>query len=551
MNDTQATNSARPLDKAQGRPLRQAQGRPNIVLILVDDMGFSDIGCYGSEIPTPNIDRLARGGVVFSQMYNCARCCPTRASLLTGLYPHQAGVGQMTGGLPDPAYQGYLNGSCVTIAEALQRGGYRTYMSGKWHVGGPYTPRDPSSWTPGDATHPVPVQRGFDEHYGMLNGAGSYFNPPTLIHNDRFVAPEADGWYFTDAISDQAARMIDDAARRAEPFFLYVAYTAPHWPLHAPAEAVARHRGRYACGWDAIRTTRHERLKGSGLLDASWPISPRDPDAPPWADVPGKDLQDARMAVYAAQVEIMDAGVGRILAALERSGTLGNTMVIFLSDNGGCHEFLPPGNRWVDALNTGTPDGRPMRMGNLPDVLPGPAETYQSYTLPWANASNTPFRLHKHWVHEGGIATPLIVQYPGVAEAGSVSHAVSHVIDVMPTCLDAAGVAYPDQHAERGVTPCEGRSMMPFVRGQADPGGRIVYWEHEGNRAVRDGRWKLVNRYNGRPGPWELYDMIADRTELTDLAAAKPDKLRELAGLHESWSARVGVVPWEQITRRR
>jgi len=524
--------------------------RPNIVLILVDDMGFSDIGRYGSEIDTPNLDRLARGGVVFSQMYNCARCCPTRASLLTGLYPHQAGVGQMMSNLGDPAYQGYLNDSCVTIAEALRAGGYRTYMSGKWHVGGPYSVREPDTWSPGDATHPTPMQRGFDEYYGMLSGAGSYFRPPTLMHNGTWIEPDGDGWYFTDAISDHAARMIDHAASREEPFFLYVAYNAPHWPLHAPADAVAKHRGRYAGGWDALRTARHERMRASGLMDPKWPISPRDPNAPPWSDVPDRDLQDARMAVYAAQLDIMDAGVGRLLSALERTGVAENTMVIFLSDNGGCHEFLTPRNRWVDTLNTGTPGGGPMRMGNLPDVLPGPADTYQSYTLPWANASNTPFRLHKHWVHEGGIATPLIVHLPGVAAAGTVSHAVSHVVDILPTCLDAAGVAYPAEHDGRAVTPAAGRSLLPFVRGEADRDRRIVYWEHEGNRAVRDGRWKLVNRYNGSPGPWELYDMVADRTELNDLAAAKDEQVRELAALYDQWAARCGVVPWERISRR-
>jgi arylsulfatase len=257
------------------------------------------------------------------------------------------------------------------------------------------------------------------------------------------------------------------------------------------------------------------------------------------------------MAVYAAQLDIMDQGVGRILAALERSGIDDDTMVMFLSDNGGCHEFITPGSRWVGTLNTGTRGGRPMTMGNLPDVLPGDASTYQSYTLPWANASNTPFRLHKHWVHEGGIATPLIVRYPGVAKAGRITHAVSHVIDVLPTCLDAAGVAYPEQFDGRRITPAAGRSMMPFIRGEEDRDGRIVYWEHEGNLAVRDGRWKLVSKFtDGREGPWELYDTIEDRTELNDLAAAKGDTVREMSALHDRWSAAIAVVPWQQLIQR-
>jgi len=535
------------------------RARPNIVLIMVDDMGFSDIGRYGSEIATPHLDRLAQGGVAFSQMYNCARCCPTRASILTGLLPHQAGVGGMTGDMGTPAYQGYLNDRCVTVAEALKAAGYRTYMSGKWHCGGPYDVRRPETWAPGDATHPTPNTRGFDEYYGMLSGAGNYFAPPTLIHNDTWAAPEGDGWYFTDAISDHAVRMIEDAARHrdapddaaATPFFLYVAYTAPHWPLHAPAETIERYRGTYACGWDAVRTRRHETLKAGGLLDPAWPISPRDDAAGPWDDVPDKDLEDARMAVYAAQVDRMDQGVGLILDALDRLGIADDTMVLFLSDNGGCHEFLGPDAAWCRRLNTPLPGGREVRMGNLPGVYPGPADTYQSYQLPWANASNTPFRLFKHWVHEGGIATPLIVRYPGVAAAGAISHAVSHVIDVLPTCLDAAGATYPAEHDGREITPTPGRSMMPFLRGEADRDGRVVYWEHEGNLAVRRGRWKLVAKFDrGRTGPWELYDMVADRTELHDLAAAKADVAGELAALHGEWCDRIGAVPWERLTRR-
>ena len=530
----------------------QARPRPNIVLIMVDDMGYSDIGCYGGEIRTPQLNRLARGGVSFSQMYNCARCCPTRASILTGLYPHQAGVGGMTNEREFAGYRGYLNDSCVTIAEALKAGGYRTYMSGKWHCGGAYVPREPETWTPGDAKHPTPVTRGFDEHFGMLAGAGSYYAPPTLCHNDTFIKPD-EGFYFTDAISGHAVRMIGLAPAHDEPFFLYVAYTAPHWPLHAPPEDIGRYRGRYAGGWDAARTARHERLKAAGLLDARWPISPRDPEAPPWDDVTDKDMQDHRMAVYAAQIDRMDQGVGRILDKLDELGIADDTMVMFLSDNGGCHEFLDPESPWMDRLNTSAPDGRPMRMGNLPDVEPGPAETYQSYQRPWANVSNTPFRLHKHWVHEGGIATPLIVRWPGVAEGGGISHAIGHVIDVLPTCLDAAGVPYPEQYAGRPVTPAAGRSMMPFVRGQSDRGGRIVYWEHEGNLAVRDGRWKLVAKFDSdrrATAPWELYDMIADRTELNDLAAAIPDTVARLAALHARWAHSIGVVPWERLIQR-
>ena len=524
--------------------------RPNIVLILVDDMGFSDIGCYGSEIRTPTLDRLAAGGVRFSQFYNCARCCPTRASILTGLYPHQAGVGHMVGDRHvGPAYQGFLRDDCVTVAEVLRAAGYRTLMSGKWHVGGGYTGNRPETWRPGEPRHPIPVQRGFDRHYGMLGGAGSYFHPPYMIDDDRLIDPgRQPGYYLTDAISEQAVAMIDDAVARQQPFFLYAAYTAPHWPLHAWPDDIERYRGRYARGgWDAVRTARHEQLKAAGLLDPRWPISPRDEQAPPWPDVPAKQWEDLRMAVYAAQVDRMDQGVGRIVAALEANGVMDNTLILFLSDNGGCAEFVAEdtGTPQPHRYNIPTPDGRPIRVGNTPRIDPGPDDTFASYDLPWANASNTPFRLYKHWVHEGGIATPMIAHWPGVAAAGAAAHAPCHVIDIMATCLDAAGIEHPAEFEGHPVTPIEGESFLPAIRGQRWARQRAICWEHEGNRAVRLDHWKLVSKY---PGPWELYDMSTDRTELDDLSGRNPGKLRELTALYDAWAPRVGVVPWEQLT---
>ena len=524
--------------------------RPNIVLILVDDMGFADIGCYGSEIDTPNLDRLARGGMRFTQMYNCARCCPTRASILTGLYPHQAGVGDMVGNDRVPQYQGYLRDDCVTIAEALRPAGYRALMSGKWHVGGPYNTQQPATWTPGDATHPTPVQRGFDEHWGTLCGAGSYYNPPTLIHNDRFIRPEAEDFYLTDAISDNAAEMIARAAGQKSPFFLYVAYTAPHWPLHAPADDVAKYRGRYAKGWDAVRTARHETLRGEGIVDAKWPISPRDEDVPAWADVPDPDYQDALMAAYAAQIDRMDQGIGRIVAKLDQLGIADETLVLFLSDNGGCHEYIRAGSNWAARLAVTTRDGRCVRMGDLPGVMPGPEDTYQSYNRPWANVSNTPFRLFKHWVHEGGIATPLIACWPGHVPAGVITGQLAHVIDVLPTCLDAAGAAYPTQRDDQAVTPAEGISLLPTLTGRRGEVERTIFWEHEGNRAVRCGDWKLVSQA-AADGRWELYDMRQDRTELHDLAESNAPMARQLQQRYGAWAERIGVVDWAQIRRGR
>ena len=320
--------------------------RPNIVLILADDMGFSDLGCYGSEIPTPNLDRLAARGVRFTQMYNFARCCPSRAALLTGLNPHQAGIGHMTGGIPGPVqyqeYQGFLRLDCVTVAQVLQSSGYRTSMSGKWHVGD--NPADP-----GGPDMASPRKRGFDRVFGIAGGCGNYYFCDSLWNDDDIVESEPD-FYLTDAISDNAVKMIEESAALGEPFFQYVAYTAPHWPLHAPEEAVARHIGKYRKGWDALRTARHEEMKGLGILDSRWDISPRDEDVAPWGDVSDNEWEDLRMAVYAAQVEIMDQGIGRIVSRLESLGVLDDTLVMFLSDNGGCAEFLQedptlPGHR--------------------------------------------------------------------------------------------------------------------------------------------------------------------------------------------------------------
>jgi len=528
-------------------PTQTATDRPNIILILADDMGFADIGCYGSEIRTPNLDALAGNGVRFSQMYNCARCCPTRASLLTGLYPPQAGVGHMVKDRGvGPAYQGYLRHDCVTMAEALKGAGYRTYLSGKWHVGGPYAAHRPDSWMPGDPTHPVPVQRGFDQHYGPLGGATNYFHPTAMVNNDTLIPSGEFGndYYLTDAISTRARTMIDDAVSHNAPFFLYVAYTAPHWPLHAWEEDTARYQGRYRDGgWDQLRTARHEQLKASGIVDADWPISPRDERAPPWQSVADADWEDRRMAVYVAQVDRMDQGIGRILSRVREHGLGENTIVVFLADNGGCAEFLKEDDTdgHPGCYGVPTPDGRPVHVGNTPRVVPGSDQTFASYDLPWANASNTPFRLYKHWVHEGGIATPMIVYWPGGRLSDHIVHEPCHVIDLMPTLLEVAGATCPGEYRGQPIQPLEGVSLLPLLRDQRFDRGRPLFWEHEGNRAVRDGQQKLVSKH---PGRWELYDMQADRTELNDLAEAEPHRVQSMAQQYEQWARRCGVVDW-------
>ena len=523
---------------------RATPDRPNIIIIMVDDMGYSDLGCYGSEIQTPNLDRMAQGGVRFTQMYNCARCCPTRASLLTGLYPHQAGIGHMVGNDGLPEYQGYLRDDCVTIAEALRAGGYQTLMSGKWHVGGGYAANQPEEWRPGEPDHPIPVQRGFDRHYGMLGGAGSYFNPPYMVMNDQIITEGGGDYYLTDAISEQAAAMIADAAKSPDPFLLYVAYTAPHWPLHALPEDIAKYEGLYRKGgWDALRTARHEELKGLGILSPKWEISPRDEKAPAWESVVERDWEDLRMAVYAAQVDRMDQGVGRILAKLRDVGAEENTLIMFLSDNGGCAEFLAEDSKRPERYryNIPTPDGRPMQVGNTPRIKPGPDDTFLSYDLPWANASNSPFRLYKHWVHEGGIATPFIVQWPAAIRQPRIDHAPCHVIDLMATCLDAAGVPYPGDFQGNAIQPLEGESLLPAIQGPGWERQRPIYWEHEGNCAVRDGGWKLVRRF---PGDWELYNMEEDRTELNDLREADPDRAQRMIRWYQEWAVARNVLDW-------
>ena len=524
-----------------------ASGRPNIIVILVDDMGYSDIGCFGSEIRTPNLDSLAEGGLRFSQMYNSARCCPSRAALLTGLNPHQAGVGHMVANLGVPEYQGYLKDNAVTIAEALKADGYSTFMSGKWHVGGDYNLADPDSWTPSAPGFPTPTQRGFDRYFGILTGAGNFYFPKTLMDQDTLVPlTDLDDFYLTDAISDNAVSMIGEGVAQDSPFFMYVAYTAPHWPLHAHEEDIARYEGQYRGGWEELRTSRHEKLKSEGVVDEKWEISPRDADSPPWDEVDDPDWQDIRMAVYAAQIDRVDQGVGRILDALRSAGVDDNTLIMFLSDNGGCAEFLaedsslPQPSRYSGV----NPDGTPMVVGNIPGLRPGGAETFMSYDLPWANASNTPFRRFKRWTHEGGISTPFILSWPARIREPGIVHSPIHLIDIMPTCLDAAGAGHPTERAGQQTIPLEGESMLPAIERRDWARERPIVWEHEGSRAVRQGQWKLVSAIGGG---WELYDMEQDRTELNDLYARSRPKAQELERIYAERAERCGVLPWSVI----
>lgn len=529
--------------------------RPNILLIMSDDMGYSDIGCYGGEIQTPHLDSLAKNGIRFTQFYNMARCCPTRASLLTGLYPHQAGIGHMMEDRGHDGYRGVLNRRCVTIPEVLRTGGYRTYMCGKWHVTrNARANADKSNW---------PVQRGFEKFYGTIAGGGSFYDPTTLCRQNQFITPEndpeykPDTFYYTDAISDNAVRYLEQHGPESpnKPFFLYVAYTAAHWPMHALEKDIARYRGKYDAGFEPIRRARFERMKQLGVINATTKLSPA---AESWETTEHKEWNARCMEVYAAMIDSMDQGIGRIIAQLKKDGRFDNTLIFFLQDNGGCAEQMgrnpnpsaspaPLQPFGADDLQPKvwppmqTRDGRWVRTG--PEVMPGPPDTYVAYGRGWANVSNTPFREYKHWVHEGGISTPLIVHWPaGIApdRRGMLERQPGHLIDLMATCVDVAGASYPKEIAGKTIKPMQGVSLVPALNGRSLSRRAPIFWEHEGNRAVRDGKWKLVAKEHQ---PWELYDMELDRSELNDLAKANPTKVKELSAHWDTWAARSDVLP--------
>jgi arylsulfatase len=390
-------------------------------------------------------------------------------------------------------------------------------MSGKWHVG-----ENRAYW---------PTNRGFDHYFGLINGSSNYFQldkDKRMAVDDQPYTPPDQGFYMTDAFTDRALGFLDQRPKD-KPFFLYLPFTSPHWPLHALPEDIDKYRGKYLGGWDELREQRRDRMIKMGLIKKEWPLAPRDSGAPAWKDVANKGASDLCMAVYAAQVDRMDQNIGRVLARLDQMGVTDNTLVLFLADNGGCAEVIDRGKPGVD---------------------PGGADSYLSYGIPWANASNTPFRLFKHWVHEGGISTPLIASWPGKIKAeGSLTHQPGHLIDLMATCVDVAGARYPEAFNGHAITPMEGKSLRPIFEGRRREPHAALFWEHEGNRAIRQGKWKLVSQFRNATG-WELYDLDADRTEMNNLAARNPAKVIELSTLWDGWAARVGVQPWEQVLGR-
>jgi len=512
--------------------IRTDNQKPNIILIMSDDMGYSDLGCYGGEINTPNLDLLATNGLRFSHFYNTARCCPTRASLMTGLYPHQTGIGHMTNppmseqhdyGLP--GYRGALNPNTVTLAELLKSAGYHTLMTGKWHLG----MSEKSMW---------PLQRGFDSYYGILAGATNYFKPTFprgITEQNDTISVQAPDYYATDAFTEKALTFIDQVRTSNEqPFFLYLAYTSPHWPIQAPKEDIDKYRNRYQGGWGVLRKERFERMQKMGLLDKNWNLPAQDSED--WEKLTGKEREEMalRMAIYAAQVDRMDQNIGKLVNHLDSIGELDNTLIIFLDDNGACAEGGPMGGGPTEQLETD--EGY-----------------FLTYGQSWANASNTPFREYKHWIHEGGISSPFIVHWPNGIDPSRNGQIVSdygHLPDVMATFIELTGSDYPQQRDGQKIPNPVGESLLPLITGQGKmKRQKPIFWEHEGNKAVRVDDYKLVMKWQeGQPQRWELYNLKKDRTELNDLAEAMPDKVSEMAASWEEWADTHQVEPWEKVS---
>jgi len=516
---------------AAAQTAREAQ-RPNIILIMADDMGYSDVGCFGGEIPTPNIDRLAASGIRYTQFYNTGRSCPTRASLLTGLYSHQAGIGAMSEDPYDktkhdtdrenhglPGYMGHLNRNCVTIAEVMKQAGYNTYMVGKWHLG----MHGMEKW---------PLQRGFDRYYGILSGAASYLRPQGmrgLTLDNSELPPPRDPYYTTDAFTDHAIEFLK-SGRDDDPFFLYVAYNAPHWPLQAKDADIEKFIGKYDAGWEAVREARHKRMIELGIVDGDWKLA--EWESRGWEELTEEERRHSalRMSVYAAQVHCMDRNVGRIIDYLEDTGQRDNTLVVFFSDNGACAE---------PHSETG--------FGMIGDVNKDTSWVEPSYGLPWAQVSNTPLRKYKVRAYEGGISTCFVMSWPGrfARYDGEIRRNVAFLPDVMATFIDAGGTVYPETfHGGNAIRPLEGKSMLASVTDRNHRAHEYIFGEHFDNRYVRWREWKAVKDQTS--DKWELYDIEADRTETTDMSSEKPRILERLIARWQEWADSHDVYPkWE------
>ncbi|WP_129717642.1 arylsulfatase [Pedobacter sp. SYP-B3415] len=536
------------------RPVKQQTAeRPNIVLILADDLGYSDAGCYGGEINTPNLDYLAKNGLRFTQFYNTSRCCPTRASLLTGLYNHQAGIGKMTEAENRPGYLGHLGENTVTLAEVLKTAGYHTGMTGKWHVSNTIVQKDPKdqlAWLNhqkdfGDFSPlaQYPTSRGFDRFFGTIWGVIDFFDPFSLVSGTKPITKVPGNYYHTDAITDSAVNYINGWKKSDQPFFLYVAHNAPHWPLQARPEDIAKYKDTYKKGWDAIREARYKKMVRIGLLDpATTKLPPPQRAKKNWEDNPDKEWDAHAMAVHSAMVDRMDQGIGKIIAALRKTGKLDNTLIVFLSDNGASPENAAAYGAGFDRASE-TRAGIPVVYATKKQVLPGPQTTYASIGADWANVANTPYQFWKAESYEGGVNTPMIAFWPAgmKAKKGGFSDHRGHVMDFMKTFAELSGARYPTAYKGRRIAPTTGESLVPAFRGRLAGGHQNLFNEHFGARYVRSGNWKLVAA--ARDTTWRLFDLAKDRTEQHDVSATHPAKAKELQALWQNWARTHQVFP--------
>ncbi len=531
------------------------QKSPNIILILADDLGYSDLGSYGGEIHTPNLDYLAQNGVRFTQFYNTSRCCPSRASLLTGVYNHEAGIGEMTRDRNLPGYRGHITENVVTLAEVLKSSGYHTGMTGKWHVSNTVvqdTPEKQLAWLNHQESHPLfspieqyPTNRGFEKYYGNIWGVVDYFDPFSLVNGTEPVDTVPEDYYHTDAISDTTVAYINEFSKSKNPFFLYVAHTAPHWPLMALPEDIKKYEDTYKVGWDKIREQRYRKMEQLGIIDSTkTKLSPRWGNDLSWSDNTEKEWDARAMAVHAAMVDRMDQGIGRIIEALKANGELENTLIIFLSDNGASPEDAAAYGPGFDRPSE-TRTGKKIVYATEKEVLPGPQTTYSSIGKRWSNVSNTPFRYWKSESYEGGVHTPMIAFWPkGIKlKKGSIIKNVGHVMDFMPTFTEAAGAHYPDSFENNDIVPIQGISLLPVFKGDTRKGHDALFNEHFGAKYVRSGDWKLVARSTKNDGGWHLFNIKEDPTEINDVSKNNPEKVNELEALWQEWANSHNVFP--------
>ncbi|NDV64798.1 arylsulfatase [Bacteroides sp. 224] len=530
----------------------QKDSRPNIIVILADDLGYSDLGCYGGEINTPNLDKLAQEGLRFNSFYNTSRSCPTRASLLTGLYQHQAGIGRMTFDEHKPGYRGTLTSNAVTIAEVMKEAGYHTSMLGKWHVAETPLKTDQRKWLAHQVYYEefadkknYPTHRGFDDFYGTIYGVVDYFDPFSLVNGETPVKSVPEDYYITQALSDSAVVYVNRYAESDKPFFMYLSYTAPHWPLHALPEDIAKYENTYKVGWEAIRNQRYERIKELKIFgDRDNFLTPRQ-FTDTWEDNPTKEWDARAMAVHAAMVDRMDQGIGQLMEALRKNNQLDNTLILFLSDNGcsneDCQNYSPGENDRPDMTRSGEQIIYPRKK----KVLPGPQTSYASIGAKWANVLNTPFRFWKAKSTDGGICTPLIAHWPkGIKKnIGKITEEKGHVMDIMATCIDLANTHYPQTYKGNKIIPLEGKSLVPILKKGKRKGHAYLGFEHFNEKALidKDG-WKIVQP-GGQNQPWQLYNLNEDRTEMQDVASLYPERLAKMMNQYDEWTRKALVVP--------